>query len=248
MKLSKYKLRVLACLLTLSLSATPVQAVEESYVRLEKEEFDLLKRQAFLSKTILQRIHDLETLYKQVEGIVDSIEFSINAVKKFLNIENSSIFDQTPTNGDFEHISGVQMSPGFVEFYAKTTDTKKNFSLLNLDELEMDIYFNKVLFSIDHIEGSKVFGNEFSRISLPQSTSAAKDRIKLPLSDVLSNEVKFKVFLAPNNPETIKVGDSTKLDIKYFKRVTKDDNGQAIAPLEYGFVKGSATEIKVVVK
>lgn len=236
-----------------SVKATEIQKTqnkEVKYVRLSEQDYESLREQAFVSTSILQRIRDLETLYKQIKGIVETVNATVKLVKEVLNIDDNQILDFLAGEGknEFEHVSGVIMSPGFVTFVAETSGTKPNFDSIGVDSLEVDIYYNKNLFTIDHIEGDKVFGREFKRISLPQTTSAAKDRVEIPLSDVLSNRVEFKVYLAPINPETIKVGDQTALDIKYYKRVTADADGVRTPPILYSFAQGSPNRIEVRVK
>lgn len=216
------------------------------YVRIKKAEFDEIERQAFLSTSLLQRIRDLERLYRQIKEIVETVKSVTEFIKEFLNIDDFDIFDGIGDDDEFEHISGVIMSPGFVEIEVTTTDEELNFDdVTSSDFLEFDLYYNKNLFTIDHIEGKGVFGDEYKQIALPQKTSAAKDRLKLPLSDILTNQVSFRIYLAPLDHETIEVGDRTSLDVRYYKRVPLDDDGERIPPLQYGFSEDSSTEIVV---
>ncbi len=217
------------------------------YLRVSKRDLKELRRQALLSASLLQRIRDLEKLYKNVNNIVNTIVGAITLIKKFVNFDDLDL-DFSGTNDDFEHISGVIMSPGFVEFEATVAEEDLNFDDIDNRNLFMDIYFNRNLFTIDHIEGDGVLGVEAKNITLPKKNDASKARIELPVSDVLASSVKFKVFLAPLNPDLIKVGHKTSLNIKYYKRVAENDYGERIPPVDYGFVEGSSREIVVKVK
>jgi hypothetical protein len=219
------------CALGLSFNGVMANNKELQYVKISKQEYELLKKQSFLNGSILQRIRDLETLYKQVKEIIDSFSSTIKLVKDILNINDDTIQDNEEP--EFEHVSGVILSPGFVKYKASTYDKKSSFESLGIESLEMDVYYNKKLFTIDHIEGDQVFGGEFKRISLPSSTSSTKDRIELPLSDVLSNEADFKIYFAPLNPATTKVGDKTLVDLRYYKRPINDLGGVAMPALVY---------------
>jgi hypothetical protein len=220
---------------------------DKVYLRVSKRDLRELRRQALLSASLLQRIRDLEKLYKNINTIVNTVVAAIDLIKKFINFDDLDL-DFSGGDEDFEHISGVIMSPGFVEFEARVTEDELSFDDLGIDSLFMDIYFNRNLFTIDHIEGDGVLGVEAKNISLPKKNAASKARIELPISDVLASSVKFKVYLAPLNPDLIEVGNKTKLDIKYYKRVAKDEDGERIPPLDYSFAEGSSTEIVVKVK
>jgi hypothetical protein len=191
---------------------------DKVYLRISKKDLKQLRKQALVSASILQRIRDLEKLYKNINTIVNTIVGAIELIKKFINFDDLDL-DFSGSKNDFEHISGVIMSPGFVEFEAKVNEKDKTFDDLNMDSLFMDIFFNRNLFAIDHIEGDGVLGAEAKNISLPKKTAGSKARIELPISDVLSSSVKFKVFLAPLNPDLIKVGNKTRLKIRYYKRI-----------------------------
>lgn len=226
-----------------------VRSKHDTYIRISKAEFEEIERQAFISGSLISRIRDLERLYQQVKEIVETVKLTIDFIKKVLHIEDGDIEEPSTEDDEFEHISGVVMSPGFVEITVSTNDPSQKFEdIVSSNFLEFDLYYNKNLFAIDHIEGKSVFGDEFSIIALPQKTSAAKDRIKLPLSDVLAHEASFRVYLGPVDHEAIEVGDSTQLDVRYYKRVTENADGERIPPLNYGFAEASATEIIVVEK
>lgn len=220
---------------------------DKVYLRISKRDLKELRRQALVSVSILQRIRDLEKLYKNINTIVNTIVGAIELIKKFINFDDLDL-DFSGSKEDFEHISGVVMSPGYVEFEAKLTDENSSFDDSNIDSLFMDIFFNRNLFTIDHIEGDGVLGTEAKNITLPKKTAGAKARIELPISDVLSSSVKFKVYLAPLNPDLIKVGNKTRLKIRYYKRIPKNEDGERVAPLNYGFAEASPREIVVKVK
>ena len=231
---------------------TKVQELNEEqkvYVRISKRDLRVLRRQALLSASLLRRIRDLERLYKSISSIVDTIVNAIKLIKNFVNFDDLD-FDLSGSGDDFEHVSGVVMSPGYVEFEAKLAKEAgvESFDELGLDSLFFDLYFNRNIFTIDHIEGDGVFGDDYKSLSLPSKTRAAKARIELPLSDVLADTVKFKVYLAPANSNTIKTGNKTKLKIKYYKRKLTDSEGNKYEAINYDYAEGSAQEIEVKVK
>jgi hypothetical protein len=244
----KAKILVVVMFLGLALGAVyanPTPSVDVEYVKISKQEFQALKKQALISTSILQRIRDLEVLYKQVKEFIDSFSSTIKLVKQILNIGDDAIEED---NLDFEHISGVILSPGFVEFQAETFDKKSSFESLGIESLEMDVFYNKNLFAIDHIEGEQVFGKDFKRISLPQASLSAKDRIEVPLSDVLASQVQFKIYFAPLNPLTTKVGDKTLVDVRYYKRPVTDIDGVKMPALSYTRLANSANYVQIKVK
>jgi|GEM_PF-6119869 hypothetical protein len=243
---------ILLVICALGLSSSGVMASqmpnpEIQYVKISKQEYELLKKQSFLNGSLLQRIRDLETLYKQVKEIIDSFSSTIKLVKDILNISDDDI-DQGDEDPEFEHVSGVILSPGFVRYKASTYDKKSSFESLGIESLEMDVYYNKKLFAIDHIEGDQVFGGEFKRISLPSSTSSTKDRIELPLSDVLSSEVDFRIYFAPLNPASAKVGDKTLVDLRYYKRPINDLGGVAMPAIVYTREVNTPNYVQVKIK
>jgi len=243
-------LLLVICVLGLSsrgVMANQMPNPEIQYVKISKQEYDLLKKQSFLNGSLLQRIRDLETLYKQVKEIIDSFSSTIKLVKDILNISDDDI-DQDDEDPEFEHVSGVILSPGFVRYKASTYDKKSSFESLGIESLEMDVYYNKKLFAIDHIEGDQVFGGEFKRISLPSSTSSTKDRIELPLSDVLSSEVDFRIYFAPLNPASTKVGDKTLVDLRYYKRPINDLGGVAMPAIVYTREVNTPNYVQVKIK
>jgi hypothetical protein len=247
------KIKIMAfviCALALSFRgviASQVANPEIQYVKISKQEYELLKKQSLFNGSILQRLRDLETLYKQVKEIIDSFSSTIKLVKDILNISDDDT-TQDDEDPEFEHVSGVILSPGFLRYKASTFDKKSSFESLGIESLEMDIYYNKKLFSIDHIEGDQVFGGEFKRISLPSSTSSTKDRIELPLSDVLSSEVDFKIYFAPLNPATTKVGDTTLVDLRYFKRPINDLGGVAMPAVVYTREANTPNYVQIKIK
>lgn len=220
---------------------------KEKYVRIRKKDLNEIRRQALLSRALLQRIRDLEKLYKDIRTIIETVNATIVFIKNFLNIDDVDISDSS-SDGEFEHISGVIMSPGYVDFVVQTTDPESNFDQEDISDLEFDLYYNKNLFTIDHIDGDGIVETEYRTVSVSSKTNGAKDRLVIPLSDVLANETSFRIFLAPRNPDLIKVGDSTKLDIRYYKRAPKNEEGIRIPPIQYSFTEDSAQEITVAVK
>lgn len=243
------KLQVVLMVLLINLSLTlrmPVlsQGNDGDEVVLKREEFELLKRQAFITTSILQRIRDLEKLYKQTKSIVEGVSEAIKLIKKFINFDDLNL-DFTFSDKEFEDSTGVVMSPGFVEIVARTYDPKISFDKLELSELDLDLYYNKTLFKIDHIEGNGIFGDEYKKISLSQETSAAKDRIKIPLSDVLTAQTTFKIYLSPINRDLAKVGDKTNLEAKYYKRPITVGKNDKVLPLIYEFTKDSEKYIQI---
>ena len=224
------------------------------FVRISRDNLQRLEKQAVLNASLLQRIRDLEKLYKEIEKFVDGLAKTVRLIERVLDVDSigdlipdviTDIFD----NGehDFEHISGVVLSPGVVTFDVETSDPNLAFRDYRMKELDFDLYFNTKLFKIDHIEGDGVFGKGMKIVPLRRDQRDAKARIKLPLSDVLNTQTQFKVFFAPVNHKTIDVGDSSKVEIKYYKRVPENENGERIAPVDYDYAPGSPESIKVAV-
>ena len=135
------------------------------------------------------------------------------------------------------------MSPGSVAFTVRTGDGM-SFDKHDIDELEMDVYYNKNLFIIDRIIGNGVRGKDYTRLTLPLDTRSSRDRIQVPLSDVLTNQTTFYIYLAPLNGDLAKVGDQTKVNLRYYKRV---DPGE-LAPLIYELKAGSLDTIKIIAR
>lgn len=235
------------CALGLSSSVVMANNTEMRYVRISKNDYELLKKQSLLNFSILQKIRDLETLYKQVKEILDSFTTTMNTVKKILNIKDDNVGSK-PENQDYEHVSGLILSPGFLIYKAETFDKKSSFESLGIEALEMDVYYNKKLFTIDHVEGDQVIGEELKKISLPANTRATKDRIELPLSDVLASKVSFKIFFAPLNPATAKIGNKTLVDLRYYKRPVNDLGGVAMPTLVYTREANTPNYVQVKVK
>jgi hypothetical protein len=229
---------------------TQLKNAGTKYYRIAERDLKKLERQALLNKSLLQRIRDLEHLYKQIESLTQGIRTAITYLETFLGIDlGGSILGNLKNPEDhFEHISGVIMEPGAVSFNVKTR-YGESFDELGLNKLEFDLYYNKKLFSIDHIEGDKVLGEEFSTQSLSKDLRAIKDRIELPLTDVLSDQAEFKVYLAPNEYESISVGDKTFLQVRYYKRIPKNPDGTSgQSPLIYELSNPNKNFIEVVVK
>lgn len=215
------------------------------YVRIEKSEFEALEKQALLTDTILQRLAALERLYNQIKQVVDAIGLTINFIKKMFNISDSDIFKPLLPINEFTDSSGVKMSPGYVEIKAQLNNKLQSFrEVLTENILDMDLYYDKNLFTLDHIEGEGVLGDKFIKIALPQNLAGSKDRIQLPISDALKNEATFKIFLTPLDPESILLGASSKISARYNKTVPRG----SVAPLSYRLATGSPSTIKVISK
>lgn len=205
-----------------------------------KRDLDELRYQAKRNLSLLQRIRDLEKVYRDVEAIIKGVQRTVKIVKSILGITDDELQEDEPAD-EFEHLSGVIMKPGSVSFNAQTS-SGQDFDDLGLDELEFDLFYNRTLFRIDHIEGDGVVGDDYRSFSLSTKDRGAKERISLPLSDVLVNETSFRVFLAPKKPKNIKVGDKSKLKVKYYKRVPKGEE----APISY--TANSDNKVVVTVK
>ncbi len=214
------------------------EEISSKKVILTQQEYQELSNKAELGYSILQRIRNLEKLYLDMKGILDGVNSIVTLIKKTLNIN----FEPSTDSNEFTHLSGVVLSPGFVEFQVNTSNGE-SFNKLDIENLELDVYYNKNLFYIDHIEGKGIFGSDFKIQPLPQSSKSAKDRISIPLSDVLASSANFKIYLGPLDPKTIKVGDSSLVSIKTYKRVPKGEK----EPLVYGLVEDSPDTIEVVV-
>lgn len=215
------------------------------YVRIEKSEFEALEKQVILTDTILQRLITLEKLYNQIKQVVDAIGITITFIKKMFNIADSDIFKPMKPINEFEHSSGVKMSPGYVEISAELSNNLQTFrNVLPENILDLDLYYDKNLFTLDHIEGQGVLGDKFVKIALPQNLAGSRDRLQIPISNALKNVASFKVFLAPLDPENIPLGSASKISARYNKTVPRG----TIAPLSYKLASGSPSTIKVVSK
>jgi hypothetical protein len=219
-----------------------VRAGKHIYVRIEKSEFEAMEKQLVSLSAIATRLGDLEKLYLQIKKIIEGIDLTVAFIKKILNIADSDIFK--PVKGAdniFKDSSGITMSPGYVEYQGKLNNFKTLQDAFPDNVLDLDIYYNKTLFIIDHIEGKGVLGDKFTKIALSQSLGASRDRIKLPISDALANTVSFKIFLRPVNPLTIEVGNNSKIVAKYNKTIHTGET----APIIYALVPDSPSAIEV---
>lgn len=245
---SKIKVIVLViCALGLGFRGAIANSSDTRYVKISKNDYELLKKQSLINFSILQKIKDIETLYKQVKEMLDSFTNTMNIVKKILNIKEDDTINK-PENQDFEHVSGVVLSPGFLVYKAETFDKKSSFESLGIEALEMDVYYNKKLFVIDHIESDQIIGEELKRINLPVNIKATRDRIEIPLSDVLASKVSFKIYFAPLNPATTKVGDKTLVDLRYFKRPINDLGGVAMPAVVYTREANTPNYVQIKIK
>ncbi len=209
----------------------------ESYVRLAVGDFKELQVTASSIVAILQRVKDLEKTVKQVQTVIVAIQKFVNFARSALGIAEDDEIDNRDNEdltGQFEHPeSGIIMNPGSVCFRATTSDASETFDSLGIDALEMDLYFNQNLFTIDHMEGPGVIGDQITKGSLSRKQSAKKERASLPIADVQTNDLKFCVFLKPKK-RSIKRGDKTKVRIEYFKRVPRNPDGtKGTAPILY---------------
>ncbi len=221
------------------------------YVRIKKEELELLQRQALISEDILDRLTDLEKLFRSMSTTLSGTVSMVETIKKMLNISDTTTPTTPTTNTNpnkVELASGMVLTPGFVSYKAKVYDSSKSFSGLGLKTLDFDIYYNKTLFTLDHIEGDGIAGNEFKFISLPQSSSGAKDRVQIPVSDLLAKEVEFDLYFVPRNMDLAKVNDDTKVEVKNYKRAIKDINGNSVHQVIYELGLNSPDFIKVTKK
>lgn len=219
------------------------------YVKIRKDELDLLRAQALTTKSIVDRLNDLEKLFKNLKDIIGGITATVDIIRKILNIPDAPPANSpNQSSNKVELPSGMILSPGYISFKAKTYDLSKTFSALELKTLDFDVYYNKNLFTIDHIEGDGIYGNQFKFISLPQSSSTAKDRIQVPISAALDKEVKFEIYFVPRNVDLAKVGDMSEIEVKDYKRQTKDLNGNYISFIVYELGLDSPDFIKITKK
>lgn len=235
----------------LELELTGFQDIDGTkYAIVLNDDVEELRAMALNSVSILQRIRDLERLYKQIVSIINGIKTAIDFIEDFFNIDipldgtgdNDSGNSTSGQADSFEHISGVVMTPGSVEFQISTREGQ-TFDELGMDQLEIDLFYNKKLFDVNQIVGDTISG-EFTKLKLSSKDRNAKDRIIIPLSDLFTNKAKINIFLEPRDPDTIKVGHKTKMQIRYFRRVPKGEE----APLIYELAPGSTDTIEVTVK
>ncbi len=197
--------------------------------------------------SLLERVKNLENVYSKLKTLVDALKKILDNIGKYIGlptpIEPVTPVIIDPNLQDYHHISGIVMKPGSVAFTVRTGDGG-SFDKHDVDELEMDVYYNKNLFVIDKIIGKGIEGKDYTKLTLPLDTRSSRDRIKIPLSDVLVNETSFYIFLAPLNRDTIQIGDKTKIYLRYYKRVEPDE----LAPLIYQHKGGGADTIEVIAK
>ncbi len=229
---------------TLSLCKTIIELEKSNY---PTEDVNALKRVVTAQISILERVKNLENFYGKLKSVVDWLTKIVETIGKFLGIstkpDTGSSTNVDPAIADYHHISGAVMSTGAVSFTARTGDAM-SFDAHDIDELEMDVYYNKNLFTIDRIVGDGVQGRDFTKLTLPLETRSSRDRIQVPLSDVLASKTTFYIYLAPLNGDLAQVGDQTKVNIRYYKRV---DPGE-LAPIIYELKPGSTDTIKIIAK
>lgn len=211
------------------------------YLRISQTEYLDLQNKLRASQAIQQRIRNLEHAYRQIESIIRSFKNTFKLIKVTLGLASEDEIDNRdnddPTD-KFEHPeSKIVMNPGSVGFKVKTNFDKDGnaltFADLSIEHIFMDVIFNKNLFKIDHIEGAGVNGEAFKRVSLDRDKRSFKTRVQLPIADVLAKEVEFFIFLKPIE-EKIKQGDRTNVEIRYYKRIPRNDDGTpGIAPLVF---------------
>ncbi len=222
-------------------------SLEKENSNLSAQELASIKRIAAAQISILDRVKNLEDFYLKVKSVVDGLSKVIDTIGKFIGlpakVEPEAPSSTDPYLADYHHLSGTVMSPGSVAFTARTGDGM-SFDKHDIDELEMDVYYNKNLFVIDKIVGSGLQGKDYSKLVLPAETRSSRDRIQVPLSDVLTNQTTFYIYLAPLNGDLAQVGDQTKVNIRYYKRV---DPGE-LAPVIYELKSGSTDTIKIIAK
>jgi hypothetical protein len=244
------KIILVLMVIVLNINSLCLASVEPNtrteYVKISKKEYKLMREQALLSASILQRVRDLEALYKQINLVVDQIKNALQMIKDVLKLD----IDLFGSDSDYayEDREGTLMDPGFIEVIAQTYDRQKTFDQLNTDTLSFDVYFNKNLFRIDSIEGDGVNGSKFDIVPLSVSNSSFKERVELPLATVLNFKTVFKIFFAPRNSEMISVGDKTNVDIRSYKNPIQIDNQQKVVAVNFIFEKDSPKEIIVKVK
>ncbi len=223
-------------------------SLEKENTNLSAQELASIKRVVTSQISILDRVKNLEDFYLKIKGIIDGLTKVVDTIGKFIGLP-TKVEPETPVSNpdpylaDYHHISGAVMNPGSVAFTARTGDGM-SFDRHDIDELEMDVYYNKNLFVIDKIVGSGVQGKDYSRLVLPAETRSSRDRIQVPLSDVLTNQTTFYIYLAPLNGDLAKVGDQTKINIRYYKRV---DVGE-LAPIIYELKPANIDTIKIIAK
>ncbi len=234
-------------------SDTQTKSLCNSLLKLEtsnlsQEETRALRTIMTTQISILDRVKNLEGFYTSLKSVVDWLAKIIDSISKFIGLptktnEPTSTTNSDPNLADYHHISGTVMSPGSVAFTVHTGDGL-SFDAHDIDQLDMDIYYNKNLFSIDKFVGEGIQGKDYERLTLGADIRSSRDRIKIPLSDVLANKATFYVYLAPANGDLAKVGDQTKINIRYYKRV---DAGEA-APLIYELKTNGSDSIKIIAK
>ncbi len=199
---------------------TQIQS-QTAYVKLSRKDYEELREQSLSITGALQKLAELEELYQQIKEIIISIHATVLFIKKTFNIPDTPLVeDDFGEAEEFRHISGTTMNPGRVGFTAEVENPRSNFKDQGIKVLEMDIYYNKKLFILDHLASKQLDVTKLKKIPLPQSQGSAKDRIQVPISDTLHNKLSFMVYLAPISSKKIVIGDSSKIRVVNYKRKT----------------------------
>jgi hypothetical protein len=245
-KITILLLLVLICSQQLCLKVNAIENKEAGYVQLSRREYEDMKKQSLSITNILQRLEELEQLYQQIKEIVIVINDTIKFIKRTFNLPDFSIVeDDFGDPRTFKHISGVVMNPGKIDFTAELYTAMTNFKDHGIKSLEMDIYYNKKLFILDHISSKQLDLRSLERIPVSKSQSGAKDRIRIPISDTLSKKIEFEVYLAPLSSKAISIGDKTKVRIVNYKRRSNNNNPKGAAQVIFELDQASDNAIVV---
>lgn len=221
--------------------------VDDNYVKLSQSDYRALRRQAFVSGSILQKIRDLEDLYKQINFAVSNLKSTMAMILDVFKLDGVKLFDSNSDTA-FEDSEGGVLDPGWVEIEARTYDGRKTFGDLKTEALSFDLLYNKQLFEIDHIEGPGVDGPKYTLLALAGGNGTYKDRVNLPLSNVLSIKTKFRIYFAARSRDLIVVGDKTKIDIQAYKSPISIDKNQKVVAVNFALTEISPKEILVKVR
>lgn len=234
----------LCMLLGVKAEEATVQAPNAKYVTLSVTEYKELKTQALSFDSLVRRVQELEQLYLQIKDIVIAINETIAFIKRMFNIQEvpRADLDANKVSDEFKHFSGVVMSPGWLDFQAALDNSVSSFKAEGVKVLDLDIYYNKKLFMLDHIESKQLDVVNLERIPLSNSISSSRDRVRIPISDSLNNKLDFTVYLAPLSKAKIKVGDKTKIRVVNYKRTTRTKKKPGVGQVA---IRGSSSYVVV---